>query len=59
MHLHCECAPCRFEDVQANKIEEIRKILDFLGIDYNASYVERQLSRDITTFKRYRGKLAS
>lgn len=50
--VHCKCVTCRFEDVQANRVEEIKRILNFMEINYNTSSIETQLSRDITTFKR-------
>ena len=44
----------RYEDMQADKVKEIKKILSFLNISScSDSEMEAQLQEDFTAFKRF------
>ena len=43
---------CRYEDLKADTYGEVRKMLDFLKIDYTPELLRKNLADDFTAFKR-------
>ena len=43
---------CRYEAVKADKVEEMGRVMNFLGFKYKRKELEKRLSDDYQTFKR-------
>lgn len=44
---------CRYEDLKANKVKEVKRTLDFLNISITVTEIGKSLQDDYSTFKRY------
>lgn len=44
----------RYEDVKLSPVKEIKKMLRFLNVEYNATVVEERLKQDFTIYHRHK-----